>query len=99
MKRYIILLTFIAVLDQSAIADMIPMRDFKYLQRGMTEAEVLYRVGPSDHQSVYSDRYNYPLRKIWYYIPEKKTSQAWITEIEFNRSGIVQSLNRYRSRK
>ena len=78
-------------------ADMIPMKDFIYLNRGMSEAEVLYRVGPYDHETVVFDYHNNILKKTWYYIPVRNTSNAWITEITFNGSGIIQSLDRYRS--
>jgi len=79
-------------------ADMIPMRDYIRLDRGMSEAEVLYRVGPFDHQSISSDYYQNVIRKIWYYIPDRQTSDSWITEIEFDNRGVIQSLKRYRAR-
>jgi hypothetical protein len=82
-----------------ARADMIDMRDYTLLRRGMTEAEVLYRVGPYDHQSVFTDYHHSVVRKVWYYIPRHDDSDGWITEIEFDQHGIVQSLERYRARK
>jgi hypothetical protein len=82
-----------------AYADMIPMRDFNLLSRGMSEAEVLFRVGPYDHETRYTDYDHSVVRKIWYYIPARATSNAWITEIEFDQNGVVQSLNRYRARR
>ena len=80
-------------------ADMIDMVDYTLLSRGMTEAEVLYRVGPFDHESVETDYHHNVIRRIWYYIPARDTSDAWITEIGFDQSGVVQSLDRYRARK
>jgi hypothetical protein len=82
-----------------ASADMIPMRDYIYLSRGMSEAEVLYRVGPYDHESRYTDHDHNVVRKIWYYIPVRPTSNSWITEIEFDQNGVIQSLTRYRARR
>jgi hypothetical protein len=82
----------------AASADMIPMRDYTLLSRGMSEAEVLFRVGPYDHESRYTDYDHNVIRKIWYYIPHRKTSDSWITEIEFDQGGVVQSLVRYRAR-
>jgi hypothetical protein len=82
----------------AASADMIPMRDYTLLSRGMSEAEVLFRVGPYDHESRYTDYDHNVIRKIWYYIPHRKTSDSWITEIEFDQDGVVQSLVRYRAR-
>lgn len=80
-------------------ADMIAMRDYNLLTRGMSEAEVLYRVGPYDHETRYSDYDHNIIRKVWYYIPARSTSNSWITEIEFDQSGVVQSLTRYRARR
>ncbi len=77
-------------------ADMIPMRDFIHLQRGMSEAEVLYRVGLFDYQHVQGDGYHHILRKTWVYLPAERNSRGWITEIVFNGRGVVQQLNRYR---
>jgi hypothetical protein len=82
----------------SARADMIAMRDFNLLKRGMSEAEILFRIGPSDHESLYLDYHHNPLRRVWYYIPEQRGSDAWITEIEFDHLGRVQELRRYRAR-
>jgi hypothetical protein len=84
---------------QAACADTIPMRDYNLLSRGMSEAEVLYRVGPYDHETRYTDYDHNVIRKIWYYIPARPTSSSWITEIEFDGSGVVQSLSRYRARR
>lgn len=80
-------------------ADMIPMRDYIKLAHGMSEGEVLFRVGPSDHESVYTDYHHNVIRKVWYYLPARETSDSWITEIEFDQAGVIQSLNRYRARR
>lgn len=80
-------------------ADMIPMRDFIRLKNGMSEAEVLYRVGTPDHESLYMDYHHNVLRKVWYYIPARTASNAWITEITFDHAGVVQSLQRDRARR
>jgi hypothetical protein len=82
----------------AAGADMIDMRDYSLLRRGMSEAEILHRVGPSDHQTVFTDWHHNVVRKVWYYIPRHGQSDGWITEIEFDMHGTVQSLERYRAR-
>ena len=74
------------------------MRDYIMLDRGMSEAEVLYRVGPFDHQTVSSDYHENIVRKVWFYIPTREDTDSWITEIEFDNSGAVQSLKRYRAK-
>lgn len=74
------------------------MSDYIHLSRGMTEAEVLYRVGPPDHETIASDYYNNILNKTWYYIPSKSetSNRSWITEIVFSGNGKVRSLDRYK---
>ena len=100
MHRTVMIIGLLCIAPlRPALADMIPMRDFIYLQRGMSEAEVLYRVGPFDYESIISDGYHAPFRKVWYYIPAQKRSNAWITEIVINGSGEVESLERYRSKE
>lgn len=79
-----------------ARADMIPMRKYIMLDQGMSEAEVLYRVGPCDYKSTQSDYYHNVISTTWYYIPVRKSADGWITEITFDGRGVVQSLNRYR---
>ena len=83
-------------LASMARADMIPMREYIMLDRGMTEGEVLYRVGPCDYKTTQSDYYHNIISTTWYYIPVRKSSDGWITEITFDGRGVVQSLNRYR---
>lgn len=97
MSKSSIIVCLVAVLCSSAsFADMIPMRDFIQLKRGMSEAEVLYRVGGYDHETISSDYHHQVIRKTWFYIPENKSSNNWITEIVFDSRGIVQQLERYK---
>ena len=79
-------------------ADAVQMHDFIYLRTGMSEAEVLYRIGPSDHETVAYDYFHNILHKIWYYIPGKDeaSNKKWITEIHFNRDGRITALDRYK---
>jgi len=86
----------LAALMHPATADMIPMSQFRLLKTGMTESEVLYRVGPGDYESVRSDHFDNVLRRVWAYIPTRQDPDTWITEIEFDHSGVVQDLRRYR---
>ncbi len=91
-------LALLPVLIAPARADMIPMRDFIRLKNGMSEAEVLYRVGAPDHESLFLDYNHNLLHKVWYYIPAGTASNSWITEITFDHAGAVQSLERNRAR-
>ncbi|MBI1733259.1 MAG: hypothetical protein HYR49_10915 [Gammaproteobacteria bacterium] len=80
-------------------ADMVPMRDFIQLRNGMHEAEVLYRIGAPDYESLSTDYYHNVLRKVWHYLPARDRTNTWITEITFDHAGVVQSLRRTRARK
>ncbi len=72
------------------------MRDFHLLDTGMSQAEVLYRVGPPDRESVFDGGYHGgPTKIIWYYIPARSAS-AWITEIIFDGNGEIQDTKRYK---
>jgi len=91
--------TVICLFSLSVTADMIPMRDFILLKTGMSEAEVIYRVGPFDYESVNTDYYNNVISKIWYYIPADRGSDKWITEIVIDRKGRIKALERYRVKR
>lgn len=101
MKKSLIplILSLTALFSTSIKADMIAMRDFIQLKRGMSEAEVLYRVGRYDYQSVRTDYHHNIVEKRWYYIPAKEGSNKWITEIVINNFGEIKSMDRYRARK
>ena len=89
-------LCLVAVLfGKPGLAAEVDMRDFVRLQRGMTEAEVLYRLGRYDHETVFTDAYHQPIRKRWSYLPAYGR-RGWITEITFDSRGLVSGLERYR---
>ena len=98
-KNLLPLLICILFIPCIASADMIPMRDFILLKRGMSEAEVLYRVGPYDYESVRTDYDRNIISKTWYYIPAGQGSDKWITEIVIDMHGKVKELERYRARR
>ena len=77
-------------------AEGIDMRDYITLRTGMTEAEVLYKFGPSDHETIRSDRLDFILSKTWFYIPIKSSADKWITEIKFDSNGRLIKRDRYR---
>lgn len=94
MKKLLLLL--VLLYGSMASADAIDMRDYILLKNGMSEAEVLYRIGPYDHETIKSDRYNYVLRKTWFYIPPQNSTNKWITELKFDANGVLISRDRYR---
>ena len=75
------------------------MRDYNLLSTGMSEAEILYRLGPYDHETVTYGRFYTIFQKTWYYIPgrDETSNKRWITEIQFNDRGLVTGLDRYRA--
>jgi hypothetical protein len=87
------------LITEFAVADMIPLGDFKLLRRGMSEAEVLYRVGVFDYESVRTDHYQNIVEKRWYYIPHVDGSNKWITEIVINQRGEIKNMERYRANR
>ena len=94
-----IFLLYLLVVNNLAMAASIDMHDFIRLKTGMSEAEVLYRVGPYDHETVTYGYYG-TLYKIWYYIPaiNETSNKKWITEIKFDNSGRISALDRYKLR-
>ena len=98
MSKSIYALFVCCVVSTPVLSDMIPMKDFIQLKRGMTEAEVLYRVGTYDHETIASNYHDHIIRKTWFYIPEQKGSGDWITEIVFDSRGVIRELDRYRVR-
>ena len=90
------ILSLLLALSVPLSAGEIDMRDYNLLRRGMSEAEVLYRIGPPDHETVYNDYHGIVQRKIWYYIPDGRKSRQWISTITFDSHGIVTELRRER---
>lgn len=99
MKKSILFLLAIALVPVIVTAGSVPMRDYNLLSTGMSEAEVLYRLGPYDHETVTYGRFFTILRKTWYYIPtpDEISNFQWITEIQFDDRGLVTGLDRYRA--
>ncbi len=88
----------LALATVPAAAGPVKMRDYALLRSGMSEAEVIYRLGPCDHEVVYQDPRNYLLRKVCYYLPGPRPSGGWITEVRYDHGGQVTALARYRGR-
>ena len=99
MKKIILILLLLATTPASAIAGAVAMRDYNLLSTGMSEAEILYRLGPYDHETVTYGRFYTIIRKTWYYIPDREetSNHRWITEIQFDAGGLVTGLDRYRA--
>jgi len=96
MKK-LLLLFLVLLYGSMASADAIDMRDYIKLRKGMSEAEVLYRIGAPDHETVRTDYHHNILRKSWFFIPAQKSTDKWITEIEFDSNGRIINLDRNRT--
>ena len=84
-----------SLLSLPSVADTMPMRDYHLLDIGMSQAEVEYRVGPPDRESVFHGGYHGGTTKIiWYYIPDGPN--GWITEIIFDARGRIKDTRRYK---
>jgi hypothetical protein len=97
MKNSILLLLAL-LYGHPASADAIDMRDYIILKSEISEAEVLYKFGAPDHETVNSDYHHHILNKTWFYIPEQSNRNKWITEFRFNGNGRLISKDRYRAR-
>ena len=95
MMKFTFLL-LISIYSNLLSADAIAMRDYITLRTGMSEAEVLYKFGPSDHETIRSDRLDFVLSKTWFYIPIRSSTDKWITEIKFDSNGRLIKRDRYR---
>jgi len=93
-----ILLFIIILFSSSTYSGSVDLREYGLLITGMSEAEVLYRLGPYDHEAIYHDGHRYVQKKIWYYIPDGSYSGDWITEITFDSGGRIRELNRFKPR-
>lgn len=98
MLKHIFIGIFLTIFQTVAIADEVDMRDFIKLTNGMSEAEILYILGPYDHETIKSDRYHYIFNKTWYYIPSRSGTGQWISEFKFNGDGILIDKKRYKTR-
>ena len=97
MKKPILLL-LVLLYGPLASADAIDMRDYILLKNEVSEAEVLYKFGSPDHETINSDYHHYIISKTWFYIPVQNGSNKWITEFKFNGDGKLISKDRYRTR-
>lgn len=70
----------------------IPFHKFRLLQEGMSEGEVIMRVGPPDRETLINNQFQY--KKIWYYIPDGSYSGDWLTTITIDANGRVIEIER-----
>ncbi len=95
MKKLVLLLLAL-LYGFPASADAIDMRDYILIKNEITEAEVLYKFGSPDHETINSDHYQHILSKTWFYLPKRNGTNKWISEFRFNGNGRLLSKDRYR---
>lgn len=92
MAKRFILIAFLLGLSPQARANAIPFNDYIFLREGMSQAEVLLRVGPPDFVSVVNTFFIYTA--IWYYLPDPSYSGTRLTELTFDFRGKVIDIER-----
>jgi hypothetical protein len=70
-------------------AGQVDLREFGLIQRGMSEAEVLVRLGPPDHESFEGFTPNNLLLKSYFYFSEPDRHQEITTLIKFKGGRVV----------
>ena len=90
------LLPLLWACSSSGAAREIDLRDYLLLREGMSEAEVLYRIGPPDYESAVHGLHYYIVSKTWSYLPASGGSGGWLSEITFDGNGRVWKLERTR---
>ncbi|MFB0507635.1 MAG: hypothetical protein ACETWT_12970 [Thermodesulfobacteriota bacterium] len=79
----------VAMLASPAAAGQVDLREFGLIQRGMSEAEVLVRLGPPDHESFEGFTPNNLLLKSYFYFSEPDRHQEITTVIKFKGGRVV----------
>ena len=96
-KSSLFLITcLIAVLASSVAAGQVDLREFGLIQRGMSEAEVLVRLGPPDHESFEGVSSNDLLIKSYFYFSEPDRHQDITTIIRFKGGRVIHTERIYR---
>jgi hypothetical protein len=92
----VFLLPLLLIASFAALAQ--DARERGFIRRGMSEGEVLVRVGKPDHESVVSNNAlrGLPEEKTWTYFPHPQDPET-LTVISF-RSGVVVEIERKISR-
>ncbi len=89
-KGYFLTITcLIAMLASPVAAGQVDLREFGLIQRGMSEAEVLVRLGPPDHESFEGFSPNNLLIKSFFYFSEPGRYQNITTVIKFKGGRVI----------
>lgn len=94
MKKIIHMVLLASLLGVTTIVDagMIPFKKYRILSRGMSAAEVLYRVGPPDFRQLRDPHWTN--KQTWFYVPTQTDRDPWQTVIQFDAWGYIQRIDR-----
>jgi hypothetical protein len=98
MKKAIFLTTMclIGMLVSQVTAGQVDLLDYGLIQRGMSEAEVLVRLGAPDHESLEGFSPNKLLLKSYFYFSEPGRYQNITTVIRFKGGKVIHKERIYR---
>jgi len=98
MKKGVFLVVFCltAVLVAPVVAGQVDLVDFGLIKRGMSEAEVLVRLGPPDYESLEGFSPNNLLIKSFFYFSEPDRHQDITTVIKFKGGRVILKERIYR---
>jgi hypothetical protein len=98
MKKgaFLIIICLTLMLASSIAAGQVDLVDFGLIKRGMSEAEVLVRLGPPDYESFEGFSPNNLLIKSYFYFSEPGRYQDITTVIRFKGGRVVRTERLYR---
>ena len=98
MKKAVFLVAFCltAALVEPVLGGQIDLVDFGLIKRGMSEAEILVRLGPPDYESVEGVFPNKLLIKSYFYFSEPGRHQDITTVIKFEGGRVIRKERIYR---
>ncbi len=89
-KGFLLTIAFlVAMLASPVAAGQVDLREFGLIQRGMSEAEVLVRLGPPDYESFEGFTPSNLLLKSYFYFSESERIQDITTVIKFKGGRVV----------
>ena len=86
----------VAILASPISAGQVDLREFGMIERGMSEAEVLVRLGPPDHESFEGYSRHKLLIKSYFYFSEPGRHQDITTVIKFEGGRVIRKERIYR---
>jgi hypothetical protein len=96
MGYLLAMVSLLAILVSPVSADQVDLREFGLISVGMSEAEVLVRLGPPDHESFEGFSPAHLLIKSYFYFSEAWRHQDITTVIRFEGGRVIHKERIYR---